>query len=91
MVTALVHSTQVTEAGDRVEEVRKQNLNLIKKLKKELTDRDSDSIKPLRQLLPFSRVFAEIIVTQSTSTIVDSKGNRVQSFEYVDKKPVSLF
>jgi mediator of RNA polymerase II transcription subunit 12 len=91
MVTELVHPTQVTESGERVEDSRRQNVNLIKKLKKELTDRNSDSMKPLRQLLPlpFSKVQAEIIVTQPTSTIIDSKGNRVQSFEFVDKKPVS--
>lgn len=53
----------------------------------EVADKDSDSIKPLRQLLPFSKVQAEIVVTQATSIIVDSKGNRVQSFEFVDKKP----
>ncbi|CAG7719777.1 unnamed protein product [Allacma fusca] len=85
MVTALVHSTN--DSSDRVEDNRKQNLNLIKKLKKELTDRNSESIKPLRQLLPFSKVQSEVVVTQPTSTVVDSKGNRVQSFEFVDKKP----
>ena len=85
MVTELV---QPAESGERVDESRRQNL--IKKLKKELTDRNSTSMKPLRQLLPLpcSKVQAEIIVTQPTSTIIDSKGNRVQSFEFVDKKPV---
>jgi hypothetical protein len=34
MVTALVHSTQIAEPGDRVEEMKKQNMNLVKKLKK---------------------------------------------------------
>lgn len=36
MVTALVHSTQIAEPGDRVEEMKKQNMNLVKKLKKVL-------------------------------------------------------
>lgn len=54
----------------------------------ELSDKDSESIKPLRQLLPFSKVQVDIIVTTATSMIIDSKGNRVQSFEFVDKKPV---
>lgn len=34
MVTALVHSTQIAEPGDRIEEMKRQNMNLIKKLKK---------------------------------------------------------
>jgi mediator of RNA polymerase II transcription subunit 12 len=52
-----------------------------------LADKDTDSVKPLRQLLPFSKVQVDIIVTTATSMIIDSKGNRVQSFEFVDKKP----
>ncbi|ODN03528.1 Mediator of RNA polymerase II transcription subunit 12-like protein, partial [Orchesella cincta] len=87
MITALVHSTQIAEPGDRVEEMKRQNMNLVKKLKKELADRDSTSIKPLRQLLPFSKVQTDVLVTQATSMIIDSKGNRVPSFEFVDKKP----
>ena len=92
MVTELVHPTPLSDTGDRIEDARKQNQPLIKKLKKELTDRNSNSMKSLRQLLPLpsSKVQAEIIVTQPTSTIIDSKGNRVQSFEFVDKKPVSI-
>jgi hypothetical protein len=34
MVTALIHSTQIAEPGDRIEEMKRQNMNLIKKLKK---------------------------------------------------------
>jgi hypothetical protein len=34
MITALVHSTQIAEPGDRIEEMKRQNMNLIKKLKK---------------------------------------------------------
>jgi len=88
MVAALVHSTQIPEPGDRIEEMKKQNINLIKKLKKEMADRDSDSIKPLRQLLPFSKHVTEIVVCQSNTLIIDSKGNKVASLEFVDKKQV---
>ena len=64
MLTALIHSTLVIdrEAGgsDRAEENRRHYLQLVKRIKKEIGDKQSQSIKFLRQLLPFHKQTDEV-------------------------------
>jgi len=89
MLTALIHSTLIIdrEAGgsDRTEENKRHYLGLVKKLKKEIGDKQSPSIKYLRQLLPFPKQFEEVIVTEQFGLIPDTKGNKVRGFN-CDKK-----
>ena len=59
---------------------------LVKKLKKEIGDRNNVSIKYLRQLLPLQKVMKEIIVTEPFGTVNDGKGNKTREFVYSDKK-----
>jgi mediator of RNA polymerase II transcription subunit 12 len=64
MLTALIHSTLVIEreagGSDRAEENRRLYLQLVKRIKKEIGDKQSQSIKYLRQLLPFPKQFDEV-------------------------------
>ena len=75
------------EAGgsDRAEENKRHYLALVKRLKKEIGDKQSPSIKFLRQLLPFPKQIEEVIVTEQFGLVTDSKGNKQRGFN-CDKK-----
>lgn len=51
-------------------------MSLVKKLKKEVGDRNNVSIKYLRQLLPIPKAMKEVIVTEPFGTVSDAKGNK---------------
>jgi len=57
----------------------------VKKLKKEITDKNSQSIAYLRQLLPFPKISCEVIVTEPFGTVADAKGNKSNGL-HSDKK-----
>jgi mediator of RNA polymerase II transcription subunit 12 len=57
----------------------------VKKLKKEIGDKNSPSIDYLRQLLPFPKVMCEVIVTEPFGTVADAKGNKMKGL-HSDKK-----
>lgn len=59
--------------------------NLMKKLKKEVGDRQNASLQHIRQLLPLPRIVNEIIAVEPTGCLTDSKGNKI-SFDSIDKK-----
>jgi len=89
MVAILIHSTLIIEkevgGSDRAEENKRSYLGLVKKLKKEVGDKQNESIKYIRQLLPFPKQMEEVIVTEQFGMIPDSKGNKVRGFN-CDKK-----
>lgn len=64
---------------------RKVYLNLMKKLKKEVGDRQVPSLQHIRQLLPMTRSVTEIIAVEPIGSLTDSKGNKI-SFDSIDKK-----
>lgn len=82
MVATLVHSARATDSQD---EGRKMYQNLMKKVKKEVGDRQNASLQHVRQLLPLLRVTTEVIAVEPAGCLTDSKGNKI-SFDSVDKK-----
>lgn len=56
--------------------------NLLKKLKKEIGDKQNASLQHVRQLLPLLRVQTEVIAVESAGS---GKGNKM-NFDSVDKK-----
>jgi len=89
MLTCLIHSSLVidkeTSSSERAEENRRHYLQLVKRIKKEIGDKQSQSIKYLRQLLPFPKLMEEVIVTEQYGLEPDSKGQKVRGFN-CDKK-----
>ena len=57
----------------------------VKKLKKEIGEKNSASIHYLRQLLPFPKMMCEVIVTEPFGTVADAKGNKAKGL-HSDKK-----
>lgn len=82
MLATLVHSALASDSQD---EGRKMYQNLMKKLKKEVGERQSASLQHVRQLLPLPRVVSEVIAIEPTGWVTDSKGNKI-SFMNIDKK-----
>ncbi|XP_039245890.1 mediator of RNA polymerase II transcription subunit 12-like protein isoform X2 [Pipra filicauda] len=68
------------------EENKRAYMNLVKKLKKELGDRRSESIDRVRQLLPLPRLTCDIVACEPTGSLIDTKGNKVAGFDSIDKK-----
>ncbi|XP_056005371.1 mediator of RNA polymerase II transcription subunit 12-like protein isoform X2 [Ostrea edulis] len=80
MLSVLIHGTLITEGSDKGEDINKMYTNLIKKLRKELGDKQSDSIDKIRQLLPIPKRFFEVISCEAHGTQMDSKGNKYDGF-----------
>ena len=59
---------------------------LVKKLKKEIGDKTSPSLKYLRQMLPLPKLMTEVIVTEPFGYETNEKGNKVKGLN-CDKKP----
>jgi mediator of RNA polymerase II transcription subunit 12 len=89
MLSILIHSTLIIDkevgGSDRAEENKRSYLALVKKLKKEVNDRNTQSIRYIRQLLPIPKQYEEVIVTEQYGLIPDSKGAKVRGFN-CDKK-----
>ena len=89
MLSILIHSTLIIDkevgGSDRAEENKRSYLTLVKKLKKEVGDRSTQSIRYIRQLLPIPKQAEEVIVTEQYGLIPDSKGAKIRGFN-CDKK-----
>lgn len=89
MLSILIHSTLIIDkevgGSDRAEENKRSYLALVKKLKKEVGDRSTQSIRYIRQLLPIPKQAEEVITTEQYGLIPDSKGAKVKGFN-CDKK-----
>ncbi|XP_059479681.1 mediator of RNA polymerase II transcription subunit 12 isoform X2 [Neocloeon triangulifer] len=87
MLATLIHSTLFTDAqSEKGEENRKHYQNLMKKLKKELGDRHSQSISQARQLLPLGKPMCDMISCEPVGCFTDTKGNKIQGFDSLEKK-----
>ena len=87
MLTALMHTTQVSVAPEQREESKKQHQNLIKKLKKEINvERVGLGVRMARQLLPIIKIQTEVIACEPMGSLVDTKGNKIAGFDSIDKK-----
>lgn len=82
MLATLIHSTLATDSQD---EGRKMYQNLMKKLKKEVGDRQNASLQHIRQLLPLPRTIMEVIAVENNGCLTDARGNKI-SFDSIDKK-----
>ncbi|XP_034934643.1 mediator of RNA polymerase II transcription subunit 12 [Chelonus insularis] len=86
MLATLIHSTLVSDSQSEKDENRKHYQNLMKKLKKELGDRNSPSIQYVRQLLPLPKLTMEVITCEPVGCLTDTKGNKIAGFDSIDKK-----
>ncbi|XP_034195865.1 mediator complex subunit kohtalo [Osmia lignaria lignaria] len=86
MLATLIHSTLVSDSQSEKDENKKHYQNLMKKLKKELGDRNSPSIKYVRQLLPLPKLTMEVITCEPVGCLTDTKGNKIAGFDSIDKK-----
>ncbi|KAM6443081.1 mediator of RNA polymerase II transcription subunit 12-like protein isoform 2-T2 [Liasis olivaceus] len=68
------------------EENKRAYMNLVKKLKKELGDKCSESIDKVRQLLPLPKQMCDIIACEPMGSLIDTKGNKIAGFDSIDKK-----
>ncbi|NXT74315.1 MD12L protein, partial [Zapornia atra] len=68
------------------EENKRAYMNLVKKLKKELGDKRSESIDRVRQLLPLPKQTCDIITCEPMGSLIDTKGNKIAGFDSIDKK-----
>lgn len=73
MLTTLIHSTLISDSQSDRDENKKQYINLMKKLKKELGDKSSASVKFVRQLLPLSKTTCEVIACESRFNNIDKR------------------
>ncbi|XP_076661232.1 mediator complex subunit kohtalo [Halictus rubicundus] len=86
MLATLIHSTLVSDSQSEKDENKKHYQNLMKKLKKELGDRNSQSIRYVRQLLPLPKLTMEVINCEPVGSLTDTKGNKIAGFDSIDKK-----
>lgn len=88
MLTCLMHSTQISYCSpEQREESKKQNQNLIKKMKKELNiERVGLGVMMAKQLLPLVKLQTEVITCVPMGSLVDTKGNKIPGFDSIDKK-----
>ncbi|XP_076043982.1 mediator complex subunit kohtalo isoform X2 [Oratosquilla oratoria] len=86
MLATLIHSTLVSEGtSESREENKRHYYNLVKKIKKEIGERSSVTLRLVRQLIPLPKVQAEVITLEPWGSVTDTKGNRLQEFDK-DKK-----
>lgn len=77
MLATLIHSTLVSDSQSERDENKKLYNNLIKKLRKELADKNSSTIKIVRQMLPLSKPACanscEVIACEPVGSLLDTK------------------
>lgn len=77
MLATLIHSTLVSDSQSERDENKKLYNNLIKKLRKELADKNSSTIKLVRQLLPHAKAACtnscEVIACEPVGSLLDTK------------------
>lgn len=87
MLTVLIHSTLLSEGQEKGDEHKRSYFNLIKKLRKELGDKNNAATDQIRQLLPLPKQTLDAITVEPYGAVLDNKGNRVQTFDAIGKKP----
>lgn len=82
MLATLIHSTLVSDSQSERDENKKLYNNLIKKLRKELADKNSSTIKLVRQLLPHAKAACtnscEVIACEPVGSLLDTKVSVMQ-------------
>ncbi|XP_072852174.2 mediator of RNA polymerase II transcription subunit 12-like protein isoform X3 [Pogona vitticeps] len=90
MLSVLINGTLASDLSSASqvgsEENKRAYMNLVKKLKKELGDKCSESIDKVRQLLPLPKQMCDIIACEPMGSLIDTKGNKIAGFDSIDKK-----
>ncbi|KAM4772759.1 mediator of RNA polymerase II transcription subunit 12-like protein [Rhinophrynus dorsalis] len=90
MLGVLINGTLVSDLSSvsqgGSEENKRAYMNLVKKLKKELGDKRSESIDKVRQLLPLPKQTCDVITCEPMGSLIDTKGNKIAGFDSIDKK-----
>ncbi|XP_065496636.1 mediator of RNA polymerase II transcription subunit 12-like protein [Caloenas nicobarica] len=90
MLSVLINGTLASDLSNASqggpEENKRAYMNLVKKLKKELGDKHSESIDGVRQLLPLPKLTCDIITCEPMGSLIDTKGNKIAGFDSIDKK-----
>lgn len=77
MLATLIHTTLISDSQSERDENKKLGTNLVKKLRKELADKNSPTIKLVRQLLPLSKPACanscEVIACEPVGSLMDTK------------------
>uniref|UniRef100_A0A8C9I221 Mediator complex subunit 12L n=1 Tax=Piliocolobus tephrosceles TaxID=591936 RepID=A0A8C9I221_9PRIM len=90
MLGVLINGTLASDLSNASpggsEENKRAYMNLVKKLKKELGDKRSESIDKVRQLLPLPKQTCDVITCEPMGSLIDTKGNKIAGFDSIDKK-----
>ncbi|XP_072474419.1 mediator of RNA polymerase II transcription subunit 12-like protein isoform X5 [Notamacropus eugenii] len=90
MLGVLINGTLASDLSSSsqggAEENKRAYMNLVKKLKKELGDKRSESIDKVRQLLPLPKQTCDVITCEPMGSLIDTKGNKIAGFDSIDKK-----
>ncbi|XP_029425228.1 mediator of RNA polymerase II transcription subunit 12-like protein isoform X9 [Nannospalax galili] len=90
MLGVLINGTLASDLSNAPpggsEENKRAYMNLVKKLKKELGDKQSESIDKVRQLLPLPKQTCDVITCEPMGSLIDTKGNKIAGFDSIDKK-----
>ncbi|KAJ6669387.1 hypothetical protein lerEdw1_008196, partial [Lerista edwardsae] len=94
MLSVLINGTLASDLSNASqvgsEENKRAYMNLVKKLKKELGDKCSESIDKVRQLLPLPKQMCDIIACEPMGSLIDTKGNKIAGFDSIDKKQARI-
>ncbi|XP_063772126.1 mediator of RNA polymerase II transcription subunit 12-like protein isoform X2 [Pseudophryne corroboree] len=90
MLSVLINKTLASDLSSvsqgSSEENKRAYMNLVKKLKKELGDKRSESIDKVRQLLLLPKQTCDVITCEPMGSLIDTKGNKIAGFDSIDKK-----
>uniref|UniRef100_A0A8B9TDP4 Mediator complex subunit 12 n=1 Tax=Anas platyrhynchos TaxID=8839 RepID=A0A8B9TDP4_ANAPL len=94
MLSVLINGTLAADMSSisqgSMEENKRAYMNLVKKLRKELGDRQSDSLEKVRQLLPLPKQTRDVITCEPQGSLIDTKGNKIAGFDSIFKKEVKI-
>uniref|UniRef100_A0A803SRS9 Mediator complex subunit 12 n=1 Tax=Anolis carolinensis TaxID=28377 RepID=A0A803SRS9_ANOCA len=90
MLSVLINGTLAADMSSisqgSMEENKRAYMNLVKKLRKELGDRQSESLEKVRQLLPLPKQTRDVITCEPQGSLIDTKGNKIAGFDSIFKK-----
>ncbi|MBN3270456.1 MED12 polymerase, partial [Polyodon spathula] len=90
MLSVLINGTLAADMSSisqgSMEENKRAYMNLVKKLRKELGDRQSESLEKVRQLLPLPKQTRDVITCEPQGSLIDTKGNKIAGFDSLFKK-----
>ncbi|XP_078488259.1 mediator of RNA polymerase II transcription subunit 12-like protein isoform X1 [Ciona intestinalis] len=77
MIAVLLHHTLGGDCANKGEGSKREYINIVKKMKKEMGDKQTESIRRLRQLLPITRPEVYVVCCEPSGAHMDIKGNKI--------------